>query len=535
METSPVERKREFGLVREADKIRTVLVLFCAMFLLATPLSAGENEKLAWTGLEIAAFFTIVTRFFVDWDWLQARRMLQTAAAMVLIGDLAWLMLFLAGTGGFVSPFSMLLLIVILFSGIFFGSLPLALPLTTAIVVAWYTGAAAAYGLDLQGTWGLAAQIISAVAVGWLGYALGGVLERERQTNAHIVTHLTEGVLLLNEDGKVVLANPRLAKLLGMAEGEIVGLSAWTEHGPPGLRLMLQDVRNGRPRPEVTTTLIEVGEEWTHDLRVSTVPCPAGARRPLGWVVVVEDVTELRAAARMKEEGLAIVSHELRSPLATLGALAQVLERLGEQMDEEQKAQAVAALSEETRRLGRMVATLLDAGHLEQGAYTLEPERLDAGDLLRRLTSSLQRRAEGRDMRVSCSVEPGLPALWADPTRLELVMSNLGENALKYTPDGGQVRLEARRRGGQVSLSVTDTGPGIPLQDQVAIFEKYSRGSTGPGTYRKQEGLGLGLYVARRLVELHGGELRLTSQIGQGSTFEVRLHPAEAEALQQAA
>ncbi len=533
MDSSPVVRQREFGLVREADKVRTVIVVFCALFLAATPSSPGGQEELAWAGLGIAAFFTLLTRFLVDWERLEAYGATPTAAALVLIGDVAWLMLFVAGTGGFGSPFSMLLLVVILFAGVFFGSLPLALPLTTAVMVTWYGGAAAVHGLTPRDSWVLAAQVISAVAVGWLGWALNGVLERERQTSTTIVRSLTEGVLLVNEQGIIVLANPRATELLGPGAPAVTARSVWDESLAPDVRAVLEDIRETPPPSMTVTRLVEVGEG--RDLRVSAVPCPVGLQGHPGWVIVLEDVTELRAAARMKEEGLALASHELRSPLATLGALSQVLDQLGEQMDEGQKAQAVAALREETRRLGRLVSALLDVGHLERGAYTLSPELLDPGELVCSVARTLARRAADRDLRVDYLVEPDLPRLWADPTRLELVLTNLGENALKYTPEGGRVWLTARRRGEQVSLVVEDTGPGIPKAEQEVIFEKYSRGSRHQATYGRQGGLGLGLYMARRIVELHGGELRLESMLGEGSSFEVLLPPAEAPALRLAA
>lgn len=522
-------RRRESGLLREADKVRTVLILFCAFFLFAMPAVPGARIELAWTGLCLAAFFTLLTRFFVDWEQLHARGAVPLAAAMVLLGDLTWLMLFVAGTGSFVSPFNMLLLIVIVLAGVFFGSLPLALPLTTATVVAWYSGAAAAYGVGLGDAWTVAAQLTSAIAVGWLSWALAGVLERERRTNAHIVGSLTEGVLLLNEAGQVVLVNPRVVELLGCGEEQVLGHCALAAGAPPELRAVLGDLHHPDASPPSAPRLVELGDDLPRDLRVSTVPYPSGARRPQGWVVVLEDVTELRATARMKEEGLAIASHELRSPLATLAALSQVLEQFDEDMDGEQKAQALAALREETQRLGRMVSALLDAAHLERGAYTLAPEPVYAEDILQRVGDTLRRRTVGRNLWVTCTCEPDLPPLWADPTRLELALTNLGDNALKYTPDGGEVHLAARRCGPRVSLTVSDTGPGIPLHEQAAVFEKYSRGSRHRSTQGRQAGLGLGLYVARRIVELHGGEIRLDSRPGEGSTFEILL-PATAPA-----
>lgn len=526
-------RKRELCLVRQADKVRTVLVSFSALFLLAAPEETLPRTSLAWFGLGLAAFFTLVNRFFVDWEQLQARGQEAPAAAFTLVGDIAWLLPFLAGTGGFTSPFNSLLLTVILLAGVFFGSLPLALPLTTAVVVAWFGAVAVAHGLDMQTTYVLAAQVISAVAVGWLGYALTGVLERERQTNESIVSHLTEGVALLEAGGQIALVNPRLAEMVGLEEADILGCSVHVlPKGKAGdnLRAVLADVLDFSSRETSEGRLVEISGEPPRDLRVSTVPFPPGARQPLGWVVVVEDVTDLLHAARMKEEGIAIVSHELRSPLATLRAVAQVLATLGSELDEEQTAQALMALNAETARLSGLVSKLLDASNLERGALALACEPVDPRDLVAQVEQLLRRRTEGRDLGIASVVEPGLPPVWADATRLEMALANLAENAVKFTPDGGRVTLGAARRGQEVVLSVSDTGPGIAPQDQKAIFDKFSRGAQHRFARGRQEGLGLGLYMARRIVEMHGGQIRLTSAEGQGSTFEIVLPPAVTEA-----
>ncbi len=538
MDAATVIRKREFNLVREADKIRIVLIVSCTLFLFASPAGMMIEESRAWTALALAAVATILTRFFVDWDRLEANNRVTMAAAFILIGDLVWLMLYVSGTGGFTSPFGMLPLIVILFSGVFFSSLPLAMFLVTGIVVAWFTGNAMVQGIDLSVTWALAGQIITTVAVGWLGYALTSVLERERQANEHIIRHLTEGVILLDAEGRIVLANPRIAKMVDLPEKALLGRhvrSILPEGQTKDLAALLADVRELPRNRDPLTRLVELEREEPCDLRVSTVPCRAAVQQPLGWVIVVEDITELRAAARMKEEGLAISSHELRSPLATLRAVSQVLESLGNEMDEDQRTQAVSAISGEIKRLSELVAKLLDVISLDRRAYTLQPEHLHPASLLRRVADLMRLRMGERQLDIVCEVAPNLPMLYADSTRLEMVLANLGENALKYTPEGGRVTFAAQRVGDRLHFTVSDTGMGISPHEQEVVFEKFSRGQQQQASEGRDQGLGLGLYVAKKIVELHGGEIRVNSQVGVGTTFEIILPAAEADSQAEVA
>ncbi|HEY3397233.1 MAG TPA: PAS domain-containing sensor histidine kinase [Armatimonadota bacterium] len=517
--------KKELSLLHETDKVRSFLVAFAGLFLLASP-EQPSGVLVAWLALALAASLSVASRWLINWERLEERGATGLGACCVLLGDLAWLMLLIAGTGGFTSPFTILMLIVILFAGVFFNSMPLALPFTTATVIAWFTACAAANGLNEKTGWILVGEVVSAVAVGWLGQALAGVLDRERQTNEQVVGQLTEGVLLLDAAGSVVLANERMGEILNLPSGELIGRLAQDTSDHPHLSKLLADVHTSLDSTGPLVRLVELDGEQPRDLRVSTVACPRGAQVPLGWVVVAEDITELRAASRMREEGLAVVSHELRSPLSTLRAVTQVLGTLGEDMNQDQRTQALDALNRETRRLSRLVSTLLDCSHLERGVYTLEFAYLDPEALVRRVAEVLQLRAEGRDLEINCMIMSDLPVVWGDPLRLEMVLCNLGENALKYTPDGGSVTLMAVGHADTVCLSVSDTGPGIPAEERQAVFDKFCRGARHHHGDGGPEGLGLGLFMARRLVELHGGEIRLTSEIGLGSIFEVILPAA---------
>ena len=525
--------KRDQNMLREADKVRTVLIMFAGMFLMATPVTRLPEETTAWAGLAVAAIATLITRFFVNWDRLEAQNRLQAASGLVLLADLAWLMLFIAGTGGFASPFSMLLMVVILFAGIFFGSLPLALPLVTLTVVAYLTFAATRYGVEADTTWELGGQLITAIALGWLCYALTAVLERERQTNAHVIARLNQGLLLVDDHGFMVMANARASQLLGVELEDYIGrqICAFAGQDDMGPMRRVSEDALGESR-EYTLRPLELEGDPPRDLRIHTIPCCAGGQMPVGWIVLMEDVTDLHAALRQKEESLAIASHELRSPLATLRGVSHVLVTLGGGLTDEQKSKMLHALSSEILRLSEVVTKLLDVSSLEREAVTLEAETMEPEMLINTVAATLWQRAASRLIEVRCDLPPELPEVFADRIRLRMALGNLAENALKYTPDGGAITFTASYDEHTLRLAVTDTGVGIAQEEQAKIFDRYSRGSArqGPRGSGVIEGLGLGLYVTRRIIEMHGGSIKLQSQVGVGSTFEISLPLGQANA-----
>lgn len=517
--------KRDVNMLREADKVRMVLVIFAGTFLVVAPAAELPFLPLAWVGLALATAFTVLARGLITWERLDAAGRLPEAMVCVLIADLLWLTFFIGGTGGFTSPFLMLLLVVILFAGICFGSLPLALPAVTMTVVIWLTTAATAHGVGVDTTWLLGGQLITAVSLGWLSYALTAVLERERQTNAQVITQLSQGVLLLDEEGRVIMTNTRGVELLGLPPEEILGVRAEevpAEGRTARLSRVLEDVQGAES--QASARLLALSDDPPCELRLRTVPFRAGSQQmPLGWVVLLEDLTDVRAAARVKEESLAIVSHELRSPLAALRAASEVLTRMDVALTDEQRTQMLGSLATEIQRLSEIVTKLLDVSALEGGRVALQTEEVEVEALVLGVARSLWARAAARQIEVRCEVQPDLPPLRGDRMRLAVALSNLGENALKYTPDGGTIVFRARAEEEKLHLSVSDSGLGIPPEEQQAIFEKFTRGSSSQGRGRALQGLGLGLYVTRRVVEMHQGEIAVRSQVGVGSTFEVTL------------
>ncbi|MBL8294249.1 MAG: hypothetical protein JNN08_20560 [Bryobacterales bacterium] len=224
--------------------------------------------------------------------------------------------------------------------------------------------------------------------------------------------------------------------------------------------------------------------------------------------------------ARRQSDFVSAVSHEFRTPLTSMRHLTDLLVSRSI-TSEERKAQYYELLAHETERLHRMVESLLSFGRIEEGAYAWHLEPADATQLVHALVEEFRSAPEARGRVVSCQVEEGLPRIEVDREALSRALWNLLENAAKYSPPGSEIRVAARRQGGSVLLAVEDEGAGIPAAERERIFQKFVRGSDA-----KQAGIrgvGIGLTLVKRIVEAHGGTVRLESEPGRGSTFTLIL------------
>ena len=245
-----------------------------------------------------------------------------------------------------------------------------------------------------------------------------------------------------------------------------------------------------------------------------------------------ERLTELD---RLKSEFVSTVSHELRTPLTTIKALTRLLMRDG--LDETKRREYIETISVECDRQIDLVLNLLDLSRIEGGVLRITHERVDVQEVISSVVKSETRAAEKRrhDLRFAGNLE--VPAVCADPKELRRVLSNIVENAIKYTPDGGRITLSALQQNGQVAISVADNGRGIPPEDMPILFDKFHRGR--PARHSEAmlkattddelledadvSGVGLGLYLARNVMEQMGGRITVESQVGRGSTFKLHL------------
>ena len=237
---------------------------------------------------------------------------------------------------------------------------------------------------------------------------------------------------------------------------------------------------------------------------------------------------QLESANRHKSEFLANMSHELRTPLNAVIGFSEVLqERMFGELNEKQ-ADYVNDIHSSGRHLLALINDILDLSKIEAGRMELEPSEFDLPAMLETALTLVRERAQRHNIALSLDAEPEVGVVQGDERKLKQVTLNLLSNAVKFTPEGGAVRLGARRNGSAVEVWVADTGVGIAQEEQALVFEEFRQ--VGTDSARKAEGTGLGLALAKKFIELHGGTIRLESAPGRGSTFTFTL-PAPASGV----
>jgi two-component system phosphate regulon sensor histidine kinase PhoR len=357
----------------------------------------------------------------------------------------------------------------------------------------------------------------ASAALNVLGAAFQGRLsavEAERDRLAGVLDSLGEGVVALDAQRRVVLANRSAGRLLGFGEAGVVGRPFWELVRQDGLLGALAEVQaNGR------AASVQVGPLCDRLLGVSVAPIPDGPR-PAGLALVVQDTTESSRYQDLRREFVGNVSHELRTPLTLIRGFVETLKE-GAILDPVKGPEFLDVIDKHSRQLSHLVEDLLDLSRLESPQGLIRRVRVDLSSLLARVLDLQAAAAQRKAQSLTLDVEAGLPAVPGDPDYLERAVANLVDNAVKYTPERGSVRVRARRVATGVEVEVEDDGIGIPEKDLPRIWERFYR--VDKSRSRDMGGTGLGLAIVKHVVQAHGGTIDARSAPGRGSTFRVRL------------
>jgi two-component system phosphate regulon sensor histidine kinase PhoR len=334
-----------------------------------------------------------------------------------------------------------------------------------------------------------------------------------------LVNSLTDGVMALDRDGRVVLANPAFLHMIDYHGASVIGSTI--EALPVGETLqnmVRQTMTSDRDNlSEIAEELSWPEEESKRIFRVKCTPFRGRTGINIGTIVVLNDITALKELDQMKSDFVSLVCHEVRSPMNSLLMQIQViLDGLAGELTEKQ-TQILNRVSGKMLGLTEMVSELLDLSRIESGLITGEKESLDFNSLLLDQIELHTPGAAEKSISIQAAIEADLPAVMASRRGMEEVITNLVTNAIKYSPEKSTINVVAAKENEYLRVSVEDNGYGIPEEDLERIFDRFYR--VKDENTRTQQGTGLGLSLIKSIIESHHGRVGVTSTLGAGAAF----------------
>lgn len=342
-------------------------------------------------------------------------------------------------------------------------------------------------------------------------------ISTEKEKLATILANMADGLIALNQDKKIIMINPAAVEIFGAEEGELKG------------KTMIELNRNQR-LTEVVQEVYQTGSKISTEiqlhfpkeviLRTQVAPLISQTDQISGLVLIFTDITELRRLEHLRTEFVGNVSHELKTPLTSIRGYIETLEDM-DMTDTALVKRFLGVVNRESERLARLINDLLDLSKLEgKRHHQLLPTHLE--DVLANVVDILKPEAEKKAIGLKIEIEKDLPRIMGIEEQLNQVAINLIDNAIKYTPKGGQVEVTLNSDSQWVILIVRDNGMGIPKEDLERIFERFYR--VDKARTRQMGGTGLGLSIVRHIVKAHAGQIDVVSEVGVGTTFTVKFN-----------
>ncbi len=340
-------------------------------------------------------------------------------------------------------------------------------------------------------------------------------LREERNRSNAILEGMQAGVLAVDSHGRITLMNPALSRQLGIPPQQSLGKHVLEVVRHANLKEMVDSVLKTH---EERTAVLEINLSNRQTFSVVAVPFREPGEKSDGAVAVFHDISRLVELENIRKDFVANLSHELRTPLTSIRGFSETLLD-GALDDRKNNRRFVEIIRNHAIRLTNLTNDLLTLASLESEQIRLQPEILGLKKLVEETVESTRVTWEQKTLGISIQIDPGLPALKADREKLQQVLVNLLDNAIKFTPDDGQITLSTApaENGSSLEFHIRDTGIGIPSQDLSRIFERFYR--VDKARSRELGGTGLGLAIVKHIIEAHGGRVGVKSQLGHGSDF----------------
>jgi PAS domain S-box-containing protein len=360
--------------------------------------------------------------------------------------------------------------------------------------------------------WRIFSLIVSQISASVENAHLFHQIEQERARLAAILTSSTDAILVVDSNGRIVLDNPAAWSVMGASSSQSGKLLSEGTTNETLVQLFESAMQGGKRTGEISL----LNESRTFFANLS--PVALADEVIIGWVATMQDVSHFKELDQLKSDFVHTVSHDLRSPLASILIATKMLPQIGSLS--EQQGEFLATIEQRVSAMSQLIDDLLDVGKIEAGV-DMEMEPYPLTPVINEVFQFFLPQAEIKSIQLINQVGTQLPIVMANPVRLRQVMQNLIGNAIKYTPDGGRVTLKAFQKGDEAHIQVIDTGIGIPAADQPRVFEKFYR--VRGEHVASIKGTGLGLAITKSIVEKHNGRVWLESVFGKGSTFTVTL------------
>ena len=347
----------------------------------------------------------------------------------------------------------------------------------------------------------------------------------EKQRDEILLESIGEGMITLDEKGRIGLINNNAIAMLNLRDGEAAGrlvYEAFTLYSVEGKKPLtargrpeMMALHSAKPQSDVFSFRIDGKKPLL--LHINASPVVIDNHKAAGAIVILRDVTHEREVDRMKTEFISLASHQLRTPLSAIKWYTEMLlagdagKLKGDQQEFTQN------IYDSSERMAELVSSLLNVSRIESGRIIIDPRPTDLKQLVDGIVNDLRGKTEEKKQSLIISVHKELPKINLDPHLIGQVFLNLLTNAIKYTPQGGEISVFVSRKDDQVVTQVTDNGYGIPKREQGKVFQKFFRAENAVKV--ETDGTGLGLYLIKAVIESSGGKIWFESAEGEGTTF----------------